>query len=129
MAGLERKLNELDALLAKPGRRLALASSKLGPTAEAQRSIMTVRGKYVTLDSDLAAFYGVSAARLSQQANRNAARFPADFRFQLTTPEADNLMLQKCNIKLRRAAHALPPARSGPPRARGSHARAVRAGS
>jgi len=55
---------------------------------------MTVRGKHVTLDSDLAAFYGVSAARLNQQANRNAARFPADFRFQLTTPEADNLMLQ-----------------------------------
>lgn len=34
-------------------------------------------------DSDLAAVYGVTTARLNQQVNRNRDRFPADFIFQI----------------------------------------------
>ena len=35
------------------------------------------------LDSDLAALYGVSTARLNQQVRRNIERFPPDFMFTL----------------------------------------------
>lgn len=55
---------------------------------------MAVRREHVILDSDLATFYGVTTARLNQQAARNTARFPKDFRFQLTAAETESLLLQ-----------------------------------
>ena len=51
------------------------------------------------LDSDLAALYGVTTARLNQQANRNLERFPEDFMFQLTNEEFKGLMLQIATSK------------------------------
>jgi hypothetical protein len=62
--------------------------------ADIAARILNVRGQRVLVDSDLAALYGVSTARLNQQVNRNLARFPADFIFQLTSQEVTNLMLQ-----------------------------------
>ena len=52
--------------------------------AENVARIVTVRGQRVLFDSDLAAVYGVTTARLNQQVNRNRDRFPGDFIFQLT---------------------------------------------
>ena len=46
------------------------------------------------LDRDLAEIYGVSTGRLNEAVKRNAARFPEDFMFQLTEPEAQNLRSQ-----------------------------------
>ena len=43
------------------------------------------------LDADLAALYGVDIKVLNQAVRRNAARFPADFMFQLDTDEAGSL--------------------------------------
>jgi hypothetical protein len=56
--------------------------------------IVQIRGNSVMLDSDLARAYGVTTAILNQAVKRNAARFPADFRFQLTGEEFANLMSQ-----------------------------------
>lgn len=56
--------------------------------------IFTLRGEKVILDSNLAAIYGVTTARLNQQVKRNMQRFPRDFVFRLTKKEFDNLMLQ-----------------------------------
>lgn len=56
--------------------------------------IFSLRGEKVILDSDLAAIYGVTTARLNQQVNRNVDRFPSDFVFRLTQKEFDSLMLQ-----------------------------------
>jgi len=56
--------------------------------------IRTIRGQKVILDSDLARIYYVPTKRLNEQVKRNAKRFPADFLFQLTTEEADNLKSQ-----------------------------------
>ncbi|MEP6826160.1 MAG: ORF6N domain-containing protein [Ramlibacter sp.] len=39
------------------------------------------------LDADLAALYSLETKRLNEQIKRNAARFPADFMFQLTAEE------------------------------------------
>jgi hypothetical protein len=56
--------------------------------------IVEIRGQNVILDSDLARAYGVTTAILNQGVKRNAARFPADFRFQVTGEEFANLMSQ-----------------------------------
>lgn len=46
------------------------------------------------LDEDLADLYGLETRVLVQQVKRNAKRFPADFMFQLTKPEAEALRSQ-----------------------------------
>ena len=56
--------------------------------------IIEIRGQSVMLDVDLAAAYGVTTAILNQAVKRNAARFPADFRFQVSREEFANLMSQ-----------------------------------
>ena len=55
---------------------------------EGSERILTVRGKKVILASDLAEMYGVATKALNQAVKRNAAKFPADFAFQLTREEA-----------------------------------------
>jgi len=57
-------------------------------------SIAALRGQRVILDSELAALYGVETKRFNEQVKRNAARFPADFMFQLTAEEFDSLRSQ-----------------------------------
>ncbi len=59
----------------------------------AQR-IRLIRGQRVILDTDLAAFYGETTKRFNQQVNRNLARFPAGFMFQLDEEEFVSLRLQ-----------------------------------
>jgi hypothetical protein len=56
--------------------------------------IITVRGKRVILDADLACIYGVPTKRLNEQVRRNADRFPLDFAFVLTDQEVTNLRSQ-----------------------------------
>ena len=46
------------------------------------------------LDADLADLYGVETKVFVQAVKRNMARFPADFMFQLTKPEFDDLRSQ-----------------------------------
>lgn len=58
------------------------------------QSIFLLRGQKILLDADLAARYGVATKRLNEQVRRNANRFPADFMFQLTAPEFENLRSQ-----------------------------------
>ena len=56
--------------------------------------ILTIRGKQVMLDRDLAQLYGVETKRLNQQVQRNIERFPEDFMFRLTKEEFDGLRSQ-----------------------------------
>ncbi len=46
------------------------------------------------LDTDLAVLYQVPTKRLNEQVRRNPERFPADFMFQLTPQEIQNLRSQ-----------------------------------
>ena len=59
-----------------------------------ERSIYLIRGEKVMLDRDLAALYEVETKVLNRAVKRNLQRFPADFMFQLTTDEAENLRCQ-----------------------------------
>lgn len=70
----------------------------------AQR-IHLIRGQRVVLDADLAAFYGETTKRFNQQVNRNRARFPEDFMFQLTEQENESLRLQFATLKTGRGQH------------------------
>lgn len=56
--------------------------------------IVTLRGKQVMLDFDLAELYKVETRRLNEQVKRNSERFPDDFMFQLDDKEYENLMSQ-----------------------------------
>jgi hypothetical protein len=61
------------------------------PIPDVQSLVLTLRGKRVLLDSDLAWLYGVPTKRLNEQVRRNADKFPADFAFQLTDEEFEAL--------------------------------------
>jgi ORF6N domain len=56
--------------------------------------ILALREQRVMLDADLATLYGVETRVLVQAIKRNAARFPADFMFQLSAEEFANLRSQ-----------------------------------
>lgn len=49
--------------------------------------VHSVRGERVLFDADLASLYGVTTKALNQAVKRNAARFPDDFMFRLTSSE------------------------------------------
>jgi hypothetical protein len=59
-----------------------------------ERRIYFVRSQRVMIDNDLADLYRVTTGTLNQAVRRNMPRFPADFMFQLTSDEAENLRSQ-----------------------------------
>lgn len=58
------------------------------------QTIHSIRGERVMLDADLAGLYGVETKVLLQAVKRNLERFPADFMFQLTKQEFNDLRSQ-----------------------------------
>ncbi|MEK7067641.1 MAG: ORF6N domain-containing protein [Patescibacteria group bacterium] len=64
------------------------------PLEKIEDKILFIRGRKVMLDSDLAFLYGVETKVLNQAVRRNQDRFPAEFMFQLTKEEAENLRSQ-----------------------------------
>src|SRR5438105_1784211 len=61
--------------------------------------VLFIRGEKVILDRDLASLYGVTTKALNQAVKRNAARFPADFMFQLTKSEHEASRSQSVTLK------------------------------
>lgn len=59
-----------------------------------EKCILTIRGKQVMLDSDIARLFKVETRILNQQMKRNVGRFPEDFCFQLNSNEFKNLTSQ-----------------------------------
>ena len=74
-------------------------NTPLVPVEHIVRSILILRGHRALLDTELAALYGVTTARLNQQVRRNLRRIPGDFMFQLTVEEHSALMLQNATSK------------------------------
>ena len=56
--------------------------------------VIRLRRENVILDSDIAELYGVETKSLNRAVKRNTERFPADFMFQLTEEELENLRYQ-----------------------------------
>ena len=64
------------------------------PAQSIERRIYLIRSQKVMLDSDLAELYQVPTKSLNLAVRRNPDRFPADFMFQLTKEEFENLRFQ-----------------------------------
>jgi len=71
--------------------------------------ILVLRSHKVILDTDLAELYGVTVKRLNEQVKRNEERFPADFMFQLSTQEHEDLRSQFATSKTGRGGRRYPP--------------------
>ena len=54
--------------------------------------ILLIRGHRVMLDADLAEVYGTTTKALNQAVKRNRERFPAEFMFQLTRREKNEVV-------------------------------------
>jgi len=64
------------------------------PAERIEGAILLIRGQKVMLDRDLAALYGVETKSLTRAVRRNRERFPADFMFELSREEFDDLRRQ-----------------------------------
>ena len=81
--------------------------NELSP-ANIENRIFTIRGVQVMLDRDLAEMYNVPTSRLNEQVKRNLDRFPADFMFQLTQLELENLISQNAISRQHGGTRKLP---------------------
>ena len=61
-------------------------------TRDFESLIFEFRGYKVMVDTDLAALYETETKRLKEQVRRNSERFPADFMFELTKEEKEQLV-------------------------------------
>jgi hypothetical protein len=89
-----------------------MAPTKLTSTQGSRditRSILVLHGQRVLLDAELAALYGVETRTLIQAVQRNRARFPADFMFQLNAVEWLALRSQFVISKAGRGGRRYPP--------------------
>ena len=75
---------------------------------EISSHILTLRGKQVMLDRDLAELYRVKATRLREQVKRNSKRFPEDFMFQLNENEVEIMVSQNAIPSKQHLGGALP---------------------
>lgn len=75
------------------------------PLEHITHSTLILRSKRILLDTELALLYGVTTKRFNEQVRRNRVRFPADFMFQLSMPEADALRSQIATLKPGRGQH------------------------
>ena len=66
--------------------------NKYIPAERIEKRIIVIRGQKVMLDRDLAELYGVRTKVLNQAVKRNKKRFPADFMFQLSKTEQNQLV-------------------------------------
>lgn len=71
----------------------------VAPVADISLAILVLRGQRVLLDTELAALYGVTTKRFSEQVRRNRERFPDDLMFQLTADESDSLRSKNATLK------------------------------
>jgi len=67
--------------------------------AKIQSMIYLIRGQKVMFDHDLAVLYKVETKRINESVKRNIKRFPAEFMFQLTDEEWENLRSQIATFK------------------------------
>ena len=69
-----------------------LQNDEVVVTTPVESRIMSIRGKQIMIDRDLAELYGVETKRLNEAVKRNIERFPERFRFQLTKEEMAELV-------------------------------------
>lgn len=76
--------------------------------ADLTATIVTIRGRRVVVDTDLARLYGVKTKRLKEQIKRNSERFPADFMFELTQEEMIEVVANCDHLRKLKFSSVLP---------------------
>ena len=76
--------------MAKKNDIVKAEAAAIQPVEQIESLILSIRGKQVILDRDLARLYGVETRVLNQAVQRNIERFPKDFMFQLSKEEAES---------------------------------------
>lgn len=100
------------------GRNQEAESSKVATVARAapisysdvQQRIIFVRDTPVVLDSDVAALYGVETKHVNQAVRNNRDKFPADYVFELTSVEVEDLRSKILTTKLSPKSRVAPKA-------------------
>ena len=69
-----------------------LQNNEVIVTTPIESRIMSIRGRQIMIDRDLAELYGVETKRLNEAVKRNKDRFPERFLFQLTKEEMVELV-------------------------------------
>jgi len=78
------------------------------PTELVVHRILLIRGAKSMLDTDLAELYGVPTKVLNQAVKRNIERFPADFMFQLSKEEKDEVVTNCDHLATLKFSRTLP---------------------
>ena len=73
-----------------------------------EERIFLIRKQRVMLDRDLAELYGVETKYLNRQVKRNIERFPAEFMFQLTLDEKNELVTNWHRFSILKHSTVLP---------------------
>jgi 2,3-bisphosphoglycerate-independent phosphoglycerate mutase len=79
-----------------------------------EQKIFLIRGQRVMIDRDMADLYQVETKQLNRQVKRNRERFPAEFMFQSTTEEKEQLVTNWHRFKY--ADGLIPPQQQSSPR-------------
>ena len=83
-------------------------ASPMVPVEIVTRRILLIRGARIMLDADLADLYGVPTKALNQAVRRNIERFPADFMFQLTKAEKQEVVTNCDHLAMLKFSASLP---------------------
>jgi hypothetical protein len=90
-------------------RKTPASDKSLALVKRVERTVLSVRGRNVMLDADLASLYQVEVKVLNQAVKRNRARFPEDFMFRLTDRETAALRSQTVTAKIGRGGRRTAP--------------------
>ena len=78
--------------------------------SDVQQRIVCIRDVSVIIDVDVAALYGVETKHVNQAVRNNRDKFPADYLFELTSGEVENLRSKILTTKLSSKSRVAPKA-------------------
>ena len=78
--------------------------------SDVQKRIVCIRDAFVIIDFDVAALYGVETKHVNQAVRNNRDKFPADYVFELTSGEVDDLRSKILTTKLSSKSRVAPKA-------------------
>jgi hypothetical protein len=90
------------------GALIVSPANSLAPVLRIESRILVIRDQKVMIDADLAQLYGVPTKALNQAVKRNAARFPADFVFQLSAAEKQEVVTNCDHLAKLKFSKSLP---------------------
>ena len=95
---------------AESGTVAAIAHDSAISYSDVQQRIVCIRDTSVIIDVDVAALYGVETKHVNQAVRNNRDKFPADYVFELTSGEVEDLRSKILTTKLSSKSRVAPKA-------------------